>query len=131
MARPLRVLLIEDDADDRSAVLRDLQRAGFAPDVERVQDPEGMAAALRRGGFEVVIAQYRQPRFSAPEALRLWKQGGFEVPFLVYSDSIGAPQAVELLKGGASDLILKDDLARLGAAIERELREVEDRRARR
>jgi PAS domain S-box-containing protein len=88
-----------------------------------------MAAALRRGGFEVVIAQYRLPRFSAREALRLWKQGGFEVPFLVYSDSIGAPQAVELLKGGANDLILKDDLARLGAAIERELREVEERRA--
>jgi DNA-binding NtrC family response regulator len=68
-ARPLRVLLIEDDADGRSVLLRDLQRAGFAPDVERVQDPEGMAAALRRADFEIVIAEYRLPRFSAPEAL--------------------------------------------------------------
>ncbi len=129
-ARPLRVLLIEDSDEDAELLQLELERAGYEPVIERVETREELAAAVERGLFDIVISDYRLPRFSAPEALALYRESGRDAPFLVCSGSIGEVQAVELLKAGAADFFLKGHLARLGTAIARELREAENRRAR-
>jgi len=131
MARPLRLLLIEDSDDDAQLLVRELRNAGFDVAFERVETRETTAAAFGRGGFDAVVSDYRLPTFSAPEALALYKQSGLEAPFLVVSGTIGEEQAAELLKAGAHDFFLKERLSRLGTAVERELREAENRRARR
>ena len=129
MAKELRILLIEDSDDDAQLLLRELRRAGFLPEVERVQSREEMIGALDRGTHDLIVSDYRLPHFSAPEALKIYRERRLATPFLVCSGSIGEAQAVELLKDGASDFFLKDNLARLGAGVERVLREAENRRA--
>jgi two-component system, cell cycle sensor histidine kinase and response regulator CckA len=127
----LRVLLIEDNADDARLVQLELEDAGFAPVIDRVETPEELASAIERGAFDVIISDYRLPRLTAPEALALYRESGRDEPFLVCSGSIGETEAVELMRAGASDFFLKGNLARLGTALTRELREAENRRARR
>jgi two-component system, cell cycle sensor histidine kinase and response regulator CckA len=131
MVRPLRVLLIEDNSDDERLLYMELRRSGFDPQVTRVETREEMAAALGRSTFDLILSDYRLPRFGAAEAVKLYAEMGLDTPFLVCSGSIGEAQAVDLLKQGASDFFLKDNLTRLGPTIERELREAENRRARR
>jgi len=127
---PLRVLLIEDDELDAELIEAELRRAGFAAVVERVWTREGAIAAFDRGGFDVVLSDYRLPGLTAPETLALYKERGRGEPFFVCSGRIDDEQAVELLKGGAADFFRKDVLARLGSAIRRELQDEESRRAR-
>jgi len=100
--RPLRVLLVEDDEDDARLLALELRRAGFAALVERVETAEEMSAGLARGGFDIVISDYRLPGFGASEALELHKGSGLDVPFLVCSGSIGETQAVVVVVFGES-----------------------------
>jgi PAS domain S-box-containing protein len=130
MAAPLRVLLIEDSDDDAALVVRELRRGGYAPTVERVTTPAAMAGALGEP-WDVVLADYALPQFSAPAALQLLKASGLDLPFIIVSGTIGEETAVTAMKAGAHDYLMKDRLARLVPAIQRELREAEARRQRR
>src|ERR671913_718009 len=131
----LRVLLVEDSENDAMLLLRELRRGGYEPLSQRVCTPEEMAEALsaadaRDEPFQVVISDYYMPRFSAPDALRLLRDLGYDLPFIVVSGKIGEDTAVGIMKAGADDYLTKENMSRLCPAIERELREAEVRRDR-
>ncbi len=129
MGKPLRVLIIEDSEDDVALVLRELRRGGYQPEFERVETAAGMRKALAQQQWEVIICDYSMPAFNAPTALKLLKESGIDIPLIIVSGTIGEDTAVEAMKIGAHDYIMKGNLRRLVPAIERELREAESRRA--
>ncbi len=135
MPASLRVLLVEDSALDAELILRELRRAGFAPQHRRVASAGELRAALRGERWEVVLSDHALPGFSGPEALAVVRGDADpearDLPFLIVSGAIGEETAVEAMRAGAHDYILKDRLGRLGPAIERELREAANRRERR
>src|SRR5437867_3730709 len=129
MATPLRVLIIEDSEDDTRRLVRELERDGYESTFKRVDTAEAMAAALDEQAWDLVIADYSMPSFSSPAALKLLKEKELDLPFIIVSGTIGEDRAVEAMKAGAHDFILKNNLKRLLAAIQRELREASGRRA--
>lgn len=131
MGKPLRILIIEDSEDDALLLLRELRKGGYDPQYERICTREEMKSALDREAWEIIFSDYNMPRFTAPEALDLLKKSGRDIPFVVFSGSIGEERAVETVKAGAADYLLKDNITRLPVVIERELREADARRARR
>ncbi|HKP61273.1 MAG TPA: GGDEF domain-containing response regulator [Polyangiales bacterium] len=131
MGRPLSVLVVEDSEDDELLLLMCLRQAGFDPTWRRVDTPGAMAEALDGDAFELVISDHNMPSFSAPQALKLLRDRGFDQPFIIVSGSIGEEAAVAAMKAGAQDYIVKGHLGRLPAAIERELKDAQERRARR
>ena len=130
MATPLRVLIIEDSEDDTRRLVRELERDGYESTFKRVDTAEAMAAALDEQAWDLVIADYSMPSFSSPAALKLLKEKELDLPFIIVSGTIGEDRAVEAMKAGAHDFILKNNLKRLLPAIQRELREASGRRAR-
>lgn len=124
---PLKALIVEDSDADAALILRELRRGGYEPAFERVQTEEEMRDALARGPWQVVISEYSLPRFGALDALRVAKHSGLDLPFLIVSGSIGEEIAVAAMKAGAHDYLVKDKLARLSPAIDRELKEAETR----
>ena len=131
MALPLRLLLVEDSADDADLILHELRRAGYDPTYQRVQTAAELKAALAQRPWDLVIADYVLPHFSAPAALTLVKESELDLPFIVVSGAIGEETAVQAMRAGARDYIMKDNLARLAPAIVRELHEAGARRERR
>jgi len=131
MDRPIRVLIVEDSADDALLMAHALRNGGYDPAFEVVDTPEAMAAALDKQTWDVVLVDYVMPRFSAPQALKLLQARDLDVPFIVVSGSIGEDVAVKVMKTGANDYLMKDNLARLAAAVEREVREAAGRHERR
>ncbi|MCI0411207.1 EAL domain-containing protein [bacterium] len=131
MAELLRVLIVEDSEDDAVLLLRDLRHAGYDPHFERVETAEAMEAALDIKTWDLVVADYSMPHFSAPAALALLQKKGFDLPFLILSGNIGEDIAVAAMKAGAHDYIMKGNRARLLPAIQRELHEATERRTRR
>jgi signal transduction histidine kinase len=129
-SRPLRVLLVEDSQLDAMLIRRALELGGFAPVCERVDTPQALAAALAKAPWDLVLADHAMPQFSAPEALEIVKRQGADVPFIIVSGHIDEETAVAAMRAGAHDYIMKERLARLVPAVERELREAEVRRAR-
>ena len=130
MSETIRVLLAEDSESDAALILRLLSKAGYQITSERIDTPAAMREALARHSWDVVIADHQMGQFNAPEALRILRETGKDIPFIIASGSIGEELAVELMKAGAHDYIHKDRLARLVPAIEREVREVRFRRER-
>jgi PAS domain S-box-containing protein len=128
MGKPIRVLMVEDSENDAALLLLELRRNGYDPRFERVETRDGMNAALRRQLWDVVIADYHQPQFSAPDALALLRQRQLDIPFIVLSGSMPEEIGAEMMEQGADDYVMKDNLARLVPAIERELSEAADRR---
>ncbi|MCI0747687.1 MAG: hybrid sensor histidine kinase/response regulator [Verrucomicrobia subdivision 3 bacterium] len=131
LSQPLRLLLVEDSEDDAALLNLALKRGGYDVTCERVDTPEAMREALRRGGWDIVISDYVMPRFNGIEALRLMQSENIDLPFIVASGHIGEELAVDCMKAGAQDYVMKDKLVRLVPAVERELRDAEVRRARR
>ena len=128
MGDPLRVLMVEDSEDDAILILRELRRGGFDPAYERVDNAGDMQEALRRKQWDLVLADHNMPNFSAPAALKLLKESGVELPFIIISGSIGDALGVESMKEGASDFIMKDNPTRLVPAIKRSLQEMDIRK---
>ena len=131
MTTPIRVLLVEDSPDDAELMVLELRRGGFAPSWQRVETAEEMRAALDAGTWDVILSDYSLPHFGAGAALELVREVAPDVPFLVVSGAIGEEVAVEAMRAGANDYFLKSSLTRLGPAVRRELRETENRWARR
>jgi DNA-binding NtrC family response regulator len=124
-------LTVDDSKDDVLLILREIRKGGYEPVSERVETPAAMRAAVEGGTWDVVISDYVMPQFGGLEALRVLKESGHDLPFIIVSGKIGEDIAVGAMKAGAHDYILKGNLARLIPAIERELRDAETRRQRR
>jgi PAS domain S-box-containing protein len=131
MSDQLRVLTVEDSESDAELIARRLQQAGYDPVYDRVETADEMKMALAMQGWDLVIADYNLPRFSAPAALETLKASGQDLPFIVVSGTIGEEKAVAMMKAGAHDYVMKDNLARLAPVVARELGEAEERRERR
>jgi len=131
MALPLRVLLVEDSPDDALLLIEELRTGGYAPDYLRVDTADSMRQALATSDWQLVLADFRMPHFSGPEALRIIKESGKDIPFIVVSGTVTDQQAIDMMRDGASDFILKQNMGRLVSAIQRELREAESRHKRR
>ena len=128
MTRTLRLLLVEDSEADAELLLAELRRSGFQTVLKRVDSETELREALAAESWEIVLCDHGLPSFSSTEALRLVRDTGSDIPFVVLSGTIGEEAAVEALKAGARDVVLKTNLTRLGPLVERELREAENRR---
>jgi signal transduction histidine kinase len=128
MEGKLNLLIVEDSEDDCLLVLYVLKKAGFTCEYLRVDSAAAFRQALYSREWDVVISDYNLPEFSAPKALEIVKETKFDVPFIVISGTVGEETVVKLMKSGARDCVMKDHLARLPGAIERELRETDARR---
>jgi signal transduction histidine kinase len=129
--KALRAILVEDVADDALLVERALRRGGYLAEVERVQNETELRGAFTEGPWHAVISDYNLPAFSALRALAIVKAELGDVPFIIVSGSIGEESAVDALKAGAADFIVKTNLDRLITALDRELRDALTRRERR
>lgn len=126
----LRLLIVEDSASDASLLVRHLKKTGFAVDHQRVDDAAQLQAALKQE-WDVVLSDFSLPGFSAAQALDILHQSGRDIPFIIVSGVIDDEAAIELMRTGCHDYLIKDNLARLAPAIERELREARVRMERR
>jgi PAS domain S-box-containing protein len=130
MSDPLRVLIIEDSLDDTFFLVRELQKGGYNVAFDRVETASAMQAALEAHNWDLVISDYALPQFNGPAALALFKQKDLDIPFIIVSGVIGEERAVEMLKAGANNYVLKANLARLVPAVQQELRLTQERRIR-
>jgi diguanylate cyclase (GGDEF)-like protein len=126
MKRPLRILNLEDSQDDSELVRRRLLREGIECDLVRVDAREDFLAAIGRGGFDLILADYSLPSFDGLSALDIARQKCPPVPFIFLSGAIGEEFAIETVRRGATDYVLKDNLSRLADVIRRALLEVEE-----
>ena len=131
MNKSIRVLHIEDSEQDAALIARHLACAGYELISERVDTAEAMKAALERDRWNLILCDYSMPQFSALRALTLAQEMEVDLPFIIISGTIGEAVAVEAMRAGAHDYLMKDNLVRLVPTIERELNEAENRRARR
>lgn len=131
MEKVLRLLIIEDSGDDVALLIRELRKGGYNPVFEWVDNPEAVAKALSKDAWDLVISDYMLPGFGGLMALEMVQKTGMDTPFIVVSGKVGEETAVELMKAGAHDYLMKNNLARLIPAVERELKEAEVRRERR
>jgi PAS domain S-box-containing protein len=120
MTPPIKILIAEDSASDAELLLRALNRAGYSPEWQRV-DTEGDFLAALHAGLDLVLSDYSMPQFTGLRALELVKSRHPEIPFIIVSGTIGEETAVEAMRLGATDYLLKDRLGRLGPAITRAL----------
>jgi PAS domain S-box-containing protein len=131
MSGPLRLLIVEDNEDDALLIAREFRRAGYELAWERVETPDAMSSALERGEWDAITSDNSMPHFSGPEALKLTRSKGYDIPFLIVSGTMGEEAAVVGMRAGANDYLLKGNLTRLVPALERELREAANRREQR
>lgn len=126
----IEILIIEDSEGDAFLLLEELKRRNYAPVFQRVETADGFLAALESRIWDAVICDYVLPEFSGPEALKLFREQGLDLPFIVVSGVFGEEKAVSMLKAGANDYILKGNLSRLVPALEREMEAAHERRLR-
>jgi len=125
----LRLLLVEDSRPDALLIEREIRRGGFKVAMTRVKDAEGMRDALRGSTFDLVISDHGLPGSSSEDTLTAFRETRLDIPFLIVSRAIGEEDAGAAMRAGASDYVLKDRLARLVPAIERELGQAAARKA--
>jgi PAS domain S-box-containing protein len=119
---PLKILILEDRPVDAELLLHELKRSGYACTSHRVDTEEDYLAALDPS-LDIILADYSLPQFTAMEALLLLQQRGLDIPFIVVTGVMSDESAVETMKRGAADYLLKDRLGRLGQAVQRALQE--------
>jgi PAS domain S-box-containing protein len=130
-AAKLRFVLLEDDPNDAELIQLELARNGVAVEWRHVMSEKDFRNALQAAPPDLVLADYTLPGFDGLEALRILQQSAPDVPFIFVSGSLGEERAIEALKSGATDYVLKDRLQRLPAVVRRALAEASDRRERR
>lgn len=128
MQNTLRLLIIEDSESDAALLMRSLEKGGYAVTAERVENAEQLKTALENGQWDLIISDYQLPGFDAPTALSLFSTMGIDIPFIVVSGAIGEETAVSIMKSGAQDYLMKNNLAKLPSVVKRELAEAHNRR---
>jgi diguanylate cyclase (GGDEF)-like protein/PAS domain S-box-containing protein len=131
VSKAIKLLVVEDSEDDARLLIRTLRRGGFEVQHERVESAAAMAAALQRQSWDAVVSDYNMPGFSGLDALGVLRAMEPDIPFVLVSGTAGEELAVDALKAGVGDYVLKKNLSRLPLVLERELAEAEVRRARR
>jgi PAS domain S-box-containing protein len=131
MKVPLNVLLVEDNENDALLLEAELERGGYEPRLKRVCTADQLKTCLHERSWDIVLSDYTMPVFNGLEALTVVKESGLDVPFIIVSGTMGEERAVMAMKAGASDFLVKGDLARLIPAVEREVREAKERDQRR
>ncbi len=131
MTTPLRVLIVEDSADDAELLARELRRGGYALEFDRVETGAAMEEALQRQTWDLVASDHSMLQFDSTAALNVLKSSGADIPFIIVSGTIGEERAVQAMKAGASDYLVKGHLGRLIPVVQRELADAATRRARR
>jgi PAS domain S-box-containing protein len=127
----LRVLIVEDSEDDALLAIRELKKGGYNLLYERVETAAAMRKALQDKTWDVILSDYKMPHFSGTKAIALLKETNIDIPFIIVSGAIGEETAVECMRLGAHDYIMKGDLSRLVPAMEREIAEAASRAERR
>src|SRR6185437_12148251 len=122
MITPLRLLLVEDSERDAALLIRRLRQERFEVAFERVETAEGMETALEQR-WDLIIADHSMPAFGADAALEVLQRRKLDLPLIMVSGTIGDEAAIEAMKQGAADYLLKDRLGRLGEAVLRALAE--------
>jgi DNA-binding NtrC family response regulator len=128
MKQSLNIIIVEDSEDDARLLAQELERAQYEVAYERVETAETLRSALGRNGWDIVCCDFTLPRFNGQSALRIVKERDQDLPFIYVSGTIGEDKAVEAMKAGAQDYVMKNNLARLVPAVERELREAASHR---
>ena len=127
MATPLNILIVEDSADDTELILVELRRAGFEPEWRRVETEADFLAEIKKSA-DVILSDYSMPQFSGLQAVKLLRAVNSEIPFILISGTVGEDSAVEAMRMGATDYLLKDRLGRLGQAVTHALLAAHERR---
>jgi PAS domain S-box-containing protein len=125
--KPLRVLMIEDSEDDVLLMIRELKKGGYNPVYERIETAANLRNALQDKEWDIILCDYKMPQFIAPSAIAIIKELNIDTPCIVISGTIGEDTAVECMRLGAHDYLMKGRLSRLCPAIERELKEAKVR----
>ncbi|MDI6741476.1 MAG: PAS domain S-box protein [Smithella sp.] len=123
----LKALMIDDSEDDVLLILRELKKGGYLPDYQRIETAAAMKKALKESHWDIVLCDYKMPSFSAPSAIDLLKKTKIDLPIIIISGTIGEETAIECMRLGAQDYIMKSNLSRLCPAIARELEEAKMR----
>ncbi len=131
MGTPVHILLLEDAEDDEALVRRTLAKAGTTFVMDRVETRTALIQALDTMSYDIILSDYSMPGLSPHDALAILAERRLDIPVILVTGTIGENRAAAIMRAGAHDFILKDDLSRLVPAIERELREAEGRRQRR
>ncbi len=121
----LRILIVEDSEDDTLLIIRNLKKGGYSPVYERVETTAAMKKALQEKQWDIILCDYKMPEFDAPSAIALLKEANIDIPLIIVSGTMGEETAVECMRLGAQDYIMKGNLFRLCPAIARELKDVE------
>lgn len=123
MGKLLNVLIIEDSEKDAELVVRELVRSGYEPSHKRVNTADGILTLLQNESWDVIISALVMSRLNGLDALKIVREKGIDSPFIITSEKIDDDKMVQAVKAGATDYIIKNNLKRLGPAIERELKE--------
>ena len=128
--RTLRLLHLEDSLPDHELAMAQLRRAGLRVHALRVESRTEFVQALAQGGWDMVLSDFNLPGFDGLQAQQILKDSAPELPFVLVSGQIGEDAAVEAMRNGASDYLLKDKLTRLAPAVEHAIAAADERRAR-
>ena len=123
----LRVLMVEDSEDDALLIIRELKKGGYNPVYERVETAAAMKKTLKEKQWDIILSDYKMPKFSGTKAIAVLKETNIDIPLIIVSGAIGEETAVECMRLGAHDYIMKNNLSRLCPAITRELEEAASR----
>jgi PAS domain S-box-containing protein len=123
----LRVLMVEDSEDDALLIIRELKKGGYNPVHERVETAAAMKKALQEKQWDIILCDYKMPKFSGAQAIALLQETNIDIPLIIVSGTIGEETALECMRSGAHDYIMKNNLSRLCLAVGRELEEAEVR----
>ena len=129
--KSLRVLIVEDSEDDTQLLIRALKKGGYSPLYERVQTSSAMKEALKEKQWDIILCDYRMPKFNGPSAISVLKEANIDIPFIIVSGAVGEDIAVECMRLGAHDYVLKNNFPSLCPAIARELSDAEIRKKQR
>ena len=127
MESPLHILHLEDDSHDAALVRSALETGGFTCAITLVLNRVGFVAALERGGMDLILSDFSMPEFDGLSALGMARSRHPDIPFILVSGTLGEERAIDSLKSGATDYVLKERLARLVPAVHRALQEVKER----